>query len=68
MTSNNDWCKTKRRIELNVAEYNKIATKCYEKCGFKIEGCLRKKLLMDGTYYDQYIMALLREEYVNVLA
>jgi RimJ/RimL family protein N-acetyltransferase len=57
-----------RRIEVNVAEYNKRAIKCYEKCGFKMEGCLRKRLLWDGKYYDQHIMALLREEYVNVLA
>ncbi|MEQ8221084.1 MAG: GNAT family protein [Candidatus Eremiobacterota bacterium] len=57
-----------RRIEVNVAEYNKRAIKCYEKCGFKVEGCLKKKLLVDGTYYDQHMMALLMEEYTNVLA
>ncbi|MEQ8187984.1 MAG: GNAT family protein [Candidatus Eremiobacterota bacterium] len=57
-----------RRVEVTVAEYNKRAIKCYEKCGFKLEGCLRKRLLLDGNYYNQHIMALLREEYVNVLA
>ncbi|HPZ06637.1 MAG TPA: GNAT family protein [Candidatus Eremiobacteraeota bacterium] len=53
-----------RRIELKVVEYNLRAIRCYEKCGFKKEGCLRKKVLWNGKYYDQYIMAILKEEFI----
>lgn len=51
------------KIKINVFEYNKRAIKCYEKCGFKIEGVLRKEIFRDGEYYDDIVMGLLRDEY-----
>ena len=53
------------KIKLNVYEFNKRAIRCYEKCGFKKEGTLRKEIFKDGKYYDQYIMSILEEEYYN---
>lgn len=51
------------RIKLNVFSFNKRAIKCYEKCGFKVEGVLRQELFRDGEYHDDILMGLLKEEY-----
>lgn len=52
------------KIRLIVYSYNKAALKCYEKCGFKIEGILRKEIYRDGKYFDKISMGILREEYL----
>jgi ribosomal-protein-alanine N-acetyltransferase len=52
-----------RRIELGVFAEHKAAVRCYEKAGFKVEGCLRESLFKDGTYKDKVLMGLLRSEY-----
>lgn len=55
--------KAAHRIELEVVEYNKRAIRCYEKCGFKIEGTKRNKYFSEGQYHNTIIMGILREEY-----
>jgi len=54
-----------RRIEGKISGYNKLALETYKACGFKKEGRLRKKILWQNTYYDEYIMGLLKEEYIK---
>jgi RimJ/RimL family protein N-acetyltransferase len=51
------------KIKLHVYSFNTRAIKCYEKCGFKTEGILRKEIFRDGEYYDEHIMSILREEF-----
>jgi RimJ/RimL family protein N-acetyltransferase len=51
------------KIKLFVFQFNKRAQKCYEKCGFKVEGVLRQELFRDGKYYDEIAMGILREEW-----
>lgn len=51
------------KIKLNVFSFNERAKKCYEKCGFQVEGTLRQELFRDGKYYDEYIMSVLFEEW-----
>ena len=51
------------KIKLHVYSFNDRAIKCYEKCGFKQEGILRKEVFKDGKYYDDIVMGLLSEEY-----
>ena len=51
------------KIKLHVYSFNERAIKCYEKCGFKQEGVLRKELYRNGQYYDEILMGLLKEEY-----
>lgn len=53
------------KIKLNVFSYNTRAQKSYEKCGFKVEGVLRQELFRDGRYYDEIVMGILKEEYLN---
>ena len=51
------------RISLTVFEYNARALRCYEKCGFKAEGRLRRAHFHDGRYYDELIMGVLSDEF-----
>lgn len=51
------------KIKLNVFSFNKRAKKCYEKCGFKVEGILKEELFRDGKYYDEYIMSILLKDW-----
>ena len=53
------------RIWLRVYAYNQRAIRCYEKCGFKLEGCLRQARFHDGEYYDELIMGVLRDEFLD---
>lgn len=50
------------KIKLNVYSFNERAIKSYEKCGFKIEGVLRKEIYKDGKYHDEIVMGLLKDE------
>ena len=43
-----------RKIYLAVYENNPSAKKLYEKLGFKLEGTLRKHVLVNNEYYDKY--------------
>ncbi|SHJ72490.1 Protein N-acetyltransferase, RimJ/RimL family [Clostridium amylolyticum] len=51
------------KIKLNVFSFNERARKCYEKCGFQVEGILRQELFRDGEYHDEYVMGLLLEDW-----
>jgi len=53
------------RISLRVYTYNQRAIRCYEKCGFKLEGRLRQARFRDGEYYDELIMGILRDEFLD---
>ncbi len=53
------------KIKLHTFSFNKRAIKSYEKCGFKIEGILRKEVFRDGEYHDDIVMGILRDEYFS---
>jgi RimJ/RimL family protein N-acetyltransferase len=50
------------RVYLRVFEDNHRAIRCYEKCGFKLEGRLREAHFSDGEYCDELVMGILRGE------
>lgn len=50
-----------RKIKLCVFSFNERAKKCYEKCGFKVEGVLKDEIFKDGKYYDEILMAAFKE-------
>jgi RimJ/RimL family protein N-acetyltransferase len=54
------------KIKLKVFSFNKPAIKSYEKCGFKVEGVLRQEIYRDGSYHDDIVMGLLKEEYLQM--
>lgn len=47
------------RVDLHVLAYNVRAIRCYEKCGFIIEGKERESAYVDGEWHDDLIMGLL---------
>jgi len=51
------------KIILMVHSFNERALRCYEKCGFSVEGVLRQEVYRHGRYYDSIAMGLLREEW-----
>jgi RimJ/RimL family protein N-acetyltransferase len=52
-----------QRIKLETWSGNVQAIRSYEKCGFVVEGRLRKDEYIDGKYYDTVVMGLLKEEF-----
>ena len=51
------------RVDLRVAAYNTRAIRCYEKCGFRLEGIERDSFFVDGQWHDDWLMAVLRGEW-----
>lgn len=51
------------RIQIDTWSGNQRAIRFFEKCGFVLEGKLRKGEFINGSYYDTIIMSILREEY-----
>jgi RimJ/RimL family protein N-acetyltransferase len=53
-----DWAKARNvgLVKLGVAAVNQPAIRCYERCGFKIYGTEPRAVLLDGRYYDEYLM------------
>lgn len=53
------------RIYLTVYSYNPRAIRCYEKCGFRHEGIMRQARYYEGQYHDEWMMAILRDEFLD---
>lgn len=54
------------RVELTTDELNARAIRCYEKCGFAREGLLRQHRLIDEKFGNTVVMAVLRDEWLEV--
>jgi putative acetyltransferase len=50
-----------QRLELTVFCDNEPAVRLYKKCGFEIEGTLRRHSFREGQYFDVYYMARLKQ-------
>ncbi|WP_347173772.1 GNAT family N-acetyltransferase [Polaribacter uvawellassae] len=50
------------RIDLGVYDFNKQAIKCYQKCGFEIEGLLKDNIKFNNLYWSTYNMSILNKE------
>lgn len=50
-------------ISLSVKSFNKRARRVYEKVGYQVAGKVRDLYKIDGSYYDEIIMDILREEF-----
>jgi len=51
------------RVHLRVRARNARAIRCYEKCGFVKEGTQREAYYFNGEYGDDYVMAILEQEW-----
>lgn len=54
-----------RRLEAGCIDLNVSSLRAFMKCGYRIEGYFRKKILINDTYTGGYWMALLKEEDEN---
>jgi len=54
------------RVDLGVIEYNEAAIRCYQNCGFRIEGTLRESFVIDDEYYSVHNMSILDREYDKI--
>jgi len=52
------------RVALRVYEDNERGIRAYEKVGFKREGILRQDIYREGRYWNTFLMAILREEWM----
>lgn len=52
-----------QRVYLKVRADNPAAVRCYEKCGFQLEGTLRSHAYTEGEYHDVLLMGILRAEF-----
>jgi RimJ/RimL family protein N-acetyltransferase len=52
-----------RKILVRVMAYNQGAIAAYQDQGFVVEGTLRQQVLWDGSYHDQVLLGILREEF-----
>lgn len=52
-------------IKLDLMSFNERALKCYQKCGFKEYGRRRQSKFIDGKYYDEIEMDILKEEFTE---
>lgn len=55
-----DWAKSQKisKLQLSVRSDNASAIKLYENLGFVTEGTITRAVLIDGTYFDNYLMGL----------
>jgi RimJ/RimL family protein N-acetyltransferase len=51
------------RVSLSVHERNARAVRSYEKCGFVVEGRVRRFIRRDGQFEDLVNMGILRKEW-----
>ena len=51
------------KVLLRVYDFNQRAVRCYEKCGFKVEGRLRQHIFRHGQWHDEILMGVLRDEF-----
>lgn len=52
-----------RKVKLNVFVFNKRAIRCYEKCGFKVDGINKKELYRNGEYHENVAMSITKEAF-----
>jgi RimJ/RimL family protein N-acetyltransferase len=52
------------RIDLRVLAFNTRAIRCYRACGFVHEGTEREACLIGNTWHDDWLMGILRPEYI----
>ena len=55
-----------RRINSRVISFNKRSLKCQLKCGYKVEGVMKKEVWKNGRYYDLITLAVFRRDWSKI--
>lgn len=55
------------KVYLRVLDYNTRTIKCYEKCGFIKEGVDREGTLINGIYYSDIYMGIIKSDYISLV-
>lgn len=55
------------RLYGSMMTTNTASFKLYEKCGWKLEGTRRKHIFKNNEYRDQFIVGILKEEYLELV-
>ena len=53
------------KIYAGIFEFNNPSMKVLEKCGFKLEGILKKAIIKNNEIWDEYRYGLVNPEYLN---
>lgn len=54
------------RLQGHIVEFNHASKKLFiDKCGWKVEGTARKSIFMNGRYYDNTLVGILRDDFIN---
>jgi RimJ/RimL family protein N-acetyltransferase len=53
------------KVYLRVFSFNPRAMRCYEKCGFQVEGRLIQQLFRHGAWHDEVYMGVLRDDFLK---
>ena len=51
------------KLTLSMISGNAPAVRCYNACGFTVEGTLRQEVFREDEYHDLIVMGLLRDEW-----
>ena len=51
------------KVYLGVYDFNEAGLRCYERIGFRYEGCLRRQIYYQGRYWDEWPMRMLDSEW-----
>lgn len=55
-----------RRINSRVISFNKRSLNCQLKCGYKVEGVMKKEVYKNGQYYDLMLLAIFRHNWFKL--
>ena len=55
------------RVFTTFLDYNKPSQAVFKKCGFQVEGCMRKHIYKNGSFHDVLFAGILRNEYYDLI-
>lgn len=54
------------KVYLGAYDFNEAGLRCYERIGFRYEGCLKQQIFYQGRYWDEWPMRILRCEWEHI--
>jgi [ribosomal protein S5]-alanine N-acetyltransferase len=54
------------KLEAEIFVGNMASRKAFEKCGFVLEGTIRKAILKRGKFLDKWVLGITKEDYFSI--